>query len=58
MYTVNRVGIGLCVLRMLEIFSGSREPEVEVVVLLSTLEKVKRRFIEKGGAEDAGVVPM
>ena len=26
---VNRVGIGLCVLRMLEIFSGEREPEVE-----------------------------
>ena len=27
MFTVNRIGI--CVLRMLEIFSGGREPEVE-----------------------------
>ena len=29
MFTVNLIGIGFCILRMFEIFSGGREPEEE-----------------------------
>ena len=46
MFTVNRIGIGFCILRMLKIFSGGREPEVE--------GDGSQRFILKGGAEDGG----
>ena len=45
--------LGSCILRMLEMFSGGREPEVEgdgsrVVVA------VGKRETAKGGAEDGG----
>ena len=62
MFTVKRIGIGLCVLRMLEIFPGEREPEVQgddspVVVAVGKRETAiyLKRWRKM---EEVGVVPM
>ena len=56
MFTVNRIGIGFCVQRILEICSGGCEPELEgdcsrVVVAIGKRETA---IYLKGGVEDGG----